>query len=167
MSFVLLVLALLGGGLICLLVINTTLGASSFRITQLQSTNASLSEQDQALQQAIATEEAPGQIARRAYALGMRGQSQLNYLDPVTGRIYRVGARGPGTVEPFVPARERGGRRGQAGKKVAAGTRGARSARKTHGPKTHARTTRAPKTHAHSRHGGTRQPRTKARAGSA
>ncbi len=34
MPFVLLVLVLLGGGLICLLVINTTLGATSFRISQ-------------------------------------------------------------------------------------------------------------------------------------
>ncbi len=32
MPFVLLVLVLLGGGLICLLVINTTLGATSFRV---------------------------------------------------------------------------------------------------------------------------------------
>jgi hypothetical protein len=104
MPFVLLVLALLGGGLICLLVINTTLGATSFRITQLQSTNASLSVQHQTLQNAIANEEAPGQIARRAYALGMRWQSQLNFLNPVTGRIYHVGARGLGTVDPLVPA---------------------------------------------------------------
>jgi hypothetical protein len=104
MPFVLLVLALLGGGLICLLVINTTLGATSFRITRLQSANASLSVQHQALQNAIANEEAPAQIARRAYALGMRWQSQLNFLNPVTGRIYHVGARGLGTVDPLVPA---------------------------------------------------------------
>ncbi len=171
MPFVLLVLALLGGSLICLLVINTTLGASSFRITELQGTNASLSQQHQALQQLIANEEAPGQIARRAYALGMRWQSQLNYIDPVTGRIYRVGVRGPGIVDPFVPARVaksehrangngrakrsatvRSGRTAKAGGKSTAGTKGRRNARKTR---------------ARSGQGGTTRPGTKARAGSA
>jgi len=127
MPFVLLVLALLGGGLICLLVINTTLGATSFRITRLQSANASLSVQHQALQNAIANEEAPGQIARRAYALGMRWQSQLNFLNPVTGRIYHVGARGLGTVDPLVPAAKPSAKSGHQAK--AAGSAGPGSAR--------------------------------------
>ena len=38
--FILLVLGLLGGGLVCLLVINTTLAAASFRINALQQSNA-------------------------------------------------------------------------------------------------------------------------------
>ncbi len=165
MPFVLLVLALLGGGLICLLVINTTLGATSFRITQLQSTNASLSQQHQALQQAIANEGAPGQIARRAYALGMRWQSQLNFLNSATGRIYQVGARGLGTVNPLVPSsaansvraatpngRAKSGGSTRAGGKPAAGSSGSGSAGRTG---------------TGSRHRGTRRPRPKASAGSA
>jgi hypothetical protein len=162
MPFVLLVLAMLGGGLICLLVINTTLGATSFRITQLQSTNSSLSERDQALRQAIANSEAPGQIARRAYALGMRWQSQLNYLDPANGRIYRVGARGPGTVLPFLPTSQAGSGRaakGHATKKTNAASRTGGPARAGAGG--------TGMTHSGSRHGGTRRPRPKVAARSA
>ena len=164
MSFVLLVLALLGGGLICLLVINTTLGATSFRITQLQSVNASMSEQDQALQQTIANSEAPGQIAQRAYALGMRWQSQLNYLDPATGRIYRVGAKGPGTVLPLLPISHVKSERVAAGT-GRSGTNGSR-APKAGGTVTARRSASggAGKTRPGPRHGGGRRLRTKTKA---
>jgi hypothetical protein len=81
MPFVLLVLALLGGGLICLLVINTTLGAASFRISQLQKTSARLSTQEQGLQEQVAVERAPAEIARQAYQLGMRVQTTTHILD--------------------------------------------------------------------------------------
>ncbi len=94
MPFVLLVLALLGGGLICLLVINTTLGATSFRISQLQNSGTSLATQEETLQQQIAAERSPAQIARLAYALGMRAQSNVNILDLGTHRYYRL----PGPV---------------------------------------------------------------------
>jgi hypothetical protein len=166
MPFVLLVLALLGGGLICLLVINTTLGATSFRITQLQSTNASLSEHDQALRQAIANSEAPGQIAQRAYALGMRSQSQLNYLDPANGRIYRVGARGPGTVLPFVPS---SGGAARSHQHTAKGNFAAkkRNATSKAGGAAKAGAGSAGKSLSGSRHVGTRRPRPKVTARSA
>jgi len=88
--FVLLLLGLLGGGLICLLVINTTLGAASFRVSQLQNTDATLSQQEQSLQQQVASEQTPAQIENRAYQLGMRPQAQLNFLDLHTHRYYQV-----------------------------------------------------------------------------
>lgn len=88
--FVLLVLGLLGGGLICLLVINTTLAAASFQITHLQQSNTSLSQQQQALQDQIAKEQAPATIAHRAYQLGMRQQQHLTFLNARTGHIYRA-----------------------------------------------------------------------------
>jgi hypothetical protein len=90
MPFVLLVLVLLGGGLICLLVINTTLGATSFRISQLQRNGATLATQEQTLQQRIAAEESPAQIAKRAYQLGMRVQTNGNILDLRTRRFYQL-----------------------------------------------------------------------------
>jgi hypothetical protein len=90
MPFVLLVLGLLGGGLICLLVINTTLGATSFRISQLQKKSLSLSTQEQNLRQQVAAEQAPGAIAERAYALGMRAQAGPAILDLRTHRIYQL-----------------------------------------------------------------------------
>jgi hypothetical protein len=88
MPFVLLVLTLLGGSLICLLVINTTLGAASFRISQLQKTGAGLATQLQGLRQRVATEQAPAEIARQAYQLGMRTQSDVTILDLRTHQIY-------------------------------------------------------------------------------
>jgi hypothetical protein len=100
MPFVLLVLALLGGGLICLLVINTTLGATSFRISQLQSTSTTLATQEQTLQQQIAAEESPAQIARRAYQLGMRTQGDGNILDLRTHRVYKLPGQ-PGAATPL------------------------------------------------------------------
>ncbi len=99
MPFVLLVLALLGGGLVCLLVINTTLGSSSFRISQLQTENANLSLQQQSLQGQIQGEEGPAQIEAKAYKLGMRVDPATTILDLRTHRYYRLsGGAGAGTV---------------------------------------------------------------------
>jgi hypothetical protein len=90
MPFVLLVLGLLGGGLVCLLVVNTTLGATSFRLSQLQRDNAKLSLQEQGLQGKIQNEQAPEQIAQRAYQLGMRAESNATILDLRNGRYYKL-----------------------------------------------------------------------------
>lgn len=100
MRFAVLVLILLGGGLICLLVINTTLGATSFRISQLQSRTATLTTQEQALQQQIAAERSPALIARRAYALGMRVESNGSILD-LRGQRFDKLASQPGAVVPL------------------------------------------------------------------
>jgi hypothetical protein len=90
MPFVLLVLGLLGGGLVCLLVVNTTLGASSFRLSQLQTENTKLSLQERALQGRIQNEQAPAEIAKRAYQLGMRPEANATILDLRNGRYYRL-----------------------------------------------------------------------------
>jgi hypothetical protein len=87
--FVLLVLGLLGGGLVCLLVINTTLGAASYKINNLQQSNTTMSQEVQALQNQVATERAPATIARKARKLGLRQQQVLTYLNANTGRISR------------------------------------------------------------------------------
>jgi hypothetical protein len=100
--FVLLVLGLLGGGLICLLVINTTLATASFRVSNLQQSNASLAQQEQVLQQQIAREESPATIERRAYRLGMRQQQHLNFLNAATGRLELAPKTLPADV-PIVP----------------------------------------------------------------
>jgi len=88
--FVLLVLALLGGGLICLLVVNTTLGATSFRISQLQSDNAKLSLQEQTLLDQVGKEQSPQGIEQRAYQLGMRTPATSNILDLRNRRFANV-----------------------------------------------------------------------------
>jgi Tfp pilus assembly protein PilN len=102
---VLLVLGLLGGGLICLLVINTTLATASFHISNLQQSNTALSQEEQSLQQQIAKEQSPGTIARQAYKLGLREQQHLTFLNARTGRVYRQQGTLPGvTIVPgFTP----------------------------------------------------------------
>jgi hypothetical protein len=81
MRFAVLILAMLGGSLVCLLVINTTLGASSFEIDRLQQQVAARALHVQTLGQQIAAEESPQQIEQEAYALGMRPQAEMNFLE--------------------------------------------------------------------------------------
>jgi len=87
--FILLMLSLLGGGLVCLLVINTTLGAASFEIDKLQQSATARSLQAQVLEQQLAASESPGSIEQEACALGMRPQQRLEFLDLRTHRVYR------------------------------------------------------------------------------
>jgi hypothetical protein len=99
--FILLVLGLLGGGLVCLLVINTTLAAASFRISALQQGNVALAQREQALQQQVTAEEAPSSLQKQALKLGMRTQPRINVINLRTGRVYRAPATLPGI--PNVP----------------------------------------------------------------
>lgn len=96
--FVLLLIGLLGGGLVCLLLINTTLAQGSFQITAMQHKNADLAQQEQALQQQIAQEQSPASIAARARQLGMRPTGRLRFVDLKTGRIYSQPAHVPGVI---------------------------------------------------------------------
>ena len=103
--FVLLILGLLGGGLVCLLVINTTLSAASYQINTLHQGNAQLSQQEQTLQQQIAREQAPATIESSAYKLGMRPEQRLNFVNARTGKISRQPTvlRGVPDVPGFTP----------------------------------------------------------------
>ncbi|MFC6935423.1 hypothetical protein ACFQHO_37415 [Actinomadura yumaensis] len=127
--FVLLILGLLGGALVSLLLLNTVLAEDAFTLTRLQQSNKLLGQQRQALQEQIAREESPGNLARRARAQGMRPGEGLAFIDSLTGqttggRVRPVpqaaaasaGAAGvvgiPGTVVPGdgVPPTAPGGR---------------------------------------------------------
>jgi hypothetical protein len=94
--FILLLLGLLGGGLVCLLVINTTLAAASYRIDNLQRSNALASQQVQQLQQQVASEQSPTSIEQRAVKLGMRPQQVLNFVDVKNGRRYTMPSQAQG-----------------------------------------------------------------------
>jgi hypothetical protein len=96
--FILLVLGLLGSGLVCLLVINTTLAAASFRISALQQGNVQASERVEELQQQVAAEESPASIEQRALQLGLQVQPVLDFVDLRTGRSYVTPATVPGVV---------------------------------------------------------------------
>jgi hypothetical protein len=131
--FVLLVLALLGGGLICLLVVNTTLGATSFRITQLQSDNSKLSLQEQTLLGQVAKEQSPQGIEQRAYQLGMRTPATSNILDLPDHRFAKVpdhpGAQGQAGAAPPAGSTRAATRRTARHHKAAHRRRKARSSR--------------------------------------
>jgi len=85
--FVFLVVGLLGGGLLCLLLINTILDTGSYQITQLQQQNITLAQQTEELQARIAHEESPAVLARRAHGLGMGEPPLLHFLDLKKNRI--------------------------------------------------------------------------------
>jgi hypothetical protein len=91
--FILLVLGLLGGGLLCLGVINTTLSAASYKINALQQSNAEQAQRAQQLQQQVATEESPSAIEQRALRLGMRMQPVLDFIDLRNDRSYTTPAK--------------------------------------------------------------------------
>jgi hypothetical protein len=85
--FILLLVGLLGGALVTLLVISTTLAEGSFRITNLQQQNADLARQEQVLSEAVAQAQSPQQIAQEAERLGMRQDPVLKFIDLKTGKI--------------------------------------------------------------------------------
>ena len=88
MPFIFLVVGLLGGGLVCLLVLNTILASGAFQLTSLQQANTSLAQRQEMLQQQIAEEESPGTIAAEARKLGMVPVRQPHFINLKTGRIY-------------------------------------------------------------------------------
>lgn len=102
MPFLLLVVGMLAGALVCLLVISTTLAAGSFQISSLQKQNQVLAKQQQQLQQQVSQDQAPSVIAQRAEQLGMKPVQQLEYLNVKTGHISSNAATGP-TAKIQVP----------------------------------------------------------------
>ncbi len=94
MPFLLLIVGMLCGALVCLLMISTTLAAGSFRITSLQQQDQALAKQQQQLQQQVAQDQAPSVIAQRAEQLGMRPVTQLEFLNVKTGKISSDAATG-------------------------------------------------------------------------
>ena len=97
MPFIFLVVGLLGGGLVCLLVLNTILASGSFTLTSLQQANNNLAQRQQLLQQEIAKDEAPATIAAEARKLGMVPDRHPRFVNLKTGKVYGPsGGRGPG-----------------------------------------------------------------------
>jgi hypothetical protein len=87
MPFILLLVGLLGGALVSLLVISTTLAQGSFRIASLQQANASLARQQQSLTSEVAQASNPAVIAQEATQLGMVQNPNLKFIDRKTGKI--------------------------------------------------------------------------------
>ena len=89
MPFILLLVGLLGGALVSLLVISTTLAQGSFRITSLQQQNANLAKQEQLLTQQVAQASSPATIAQEAEEFGMRPNPALQFINLKTGKVVK------------------------------------------------------------------------------
>jgi cell division protein FtsB len=76
-----LLLGLLGGGLVCLLVVNTTLAANSIEIIRLQQTNSAGTARIQQLEQKVGAEQSAAAIEAKARRLGMRTVGMPTYVD--------------------------------------------------------------------------------------
>lgn len=124
-SFVLLLLGLLGGGLVCLLVVNTTLAANSIEISKWQKQNAVNTEQVQELQQQVAAARSATTIAKEARRLGMRPDPELIFINLGTKSIEAprgaAAAALAARLAAGFPARGRAGTGTRAGAKSAAG----------------------------------------------
>jgi len=87
MPFILLLVGLLGGALVSLLVISTTLDEGTYRINELTQQNETVAKYSQILGQELNQDQNPATIYREAFALGMRTNHNLRFVDLQTGKI--------------------------------------------------------------------------------
>jgi hypothetical protein len=87
MPFILMLCVLLGGALVCTLLISTTLAAGSYRITKLQQSVDALARQRQTLQEQVAQAQSAQVIEQQAEQLGMTEPGQLRFFDLKTGKV--------------------------------------------------------------------------------
>lgn len=80
--FVLLVVVLLSGGLLTLLMLNTSLNQGAFQLSKLKRETTELTNEEQALQQDIDGYSAPDALDRRARELGLVPGDSPVFLDP-------------------------------------------------------------------------------------
>ncbi|MEV0524711.1 cell division protein FtsL [Streptomyces sp. NPDC050439] len=80
--FVLLVVLLLGGGLITLLILNSSLNEGSFQLSELKKETTELTDQEQELQRDVDAYAAPEALQRRARELGMVPGGDPAFLNP-------------------------------------------------------------------------------------
>jgi cell division protein FtsB len=96
MPFILLLVGLLGGALISLLVISTTLDEGSYDINNLTAQNNQLYKDEEALNEQVANLQNPAVIATEATHLGLRRQTDERFVNPSTGAIIVAPAVTPG-----------------------------------------------------------------------
>ncbi|MFI6086651.1 septum formation initiator family protein [Streptomyces sp. NPDC051218] len=98
--FVLLVVVLLGGGLIALLILNSSLNEGSFQLSELKKQTTELTDQEQELQRDVDAYAAPDALQRRARELGMVPGGDPAFLNP-DGTVRGVpGAAEQSALEP-------------------------------------------------------------------
>lgn len=85
--FLVLLVGLLGGALVSLLVISTTLDEGSYQINRLIQQNDALTRQQEVLQQQVAAASNPAVIAQEAERFGWRPSKNVEFLNPADGTI--------------------------------------------------------------------------------
>nr|WP_232792241.1 septum formation initiator [Actinacidiphila yeochonensis] len=98
--FVVLVVALLGGGLITLLLLNSAVNSDSFKLDKLKDRTTGYTDEQQQLQQEVDGYSAPGQLSQRAQQLGMVPGGVPAFLGP-DGTVH--GSPTPATAPPSPP----------------------------------------------------------------
>ncbi|MFJ4412633.1 septum formation initiator family protein [Streptomyces sp. NPDC088925] len=102
--FVLLVVVLLTGGLITLLVLNSSLNEGSFQVSRLKKQSTDLTDEQQELQRDVDAYSAPDALARRAAELGMVPGGDPAFLAPDGTVRGRASAAPPvALVRPSAP----------------------------------------------------------------
>ena len=102
--FALLVLAVLGVGLVALLLLNTALDRGAFEIQAAQKRQSDLTDQQQELQLQLNALSAPGPLASQAAALGMVPNPQPAFLNPGSGAVLGSPSPAPTTAPPASPS---------------------------------------------------------------
>ncbi|WUX20073.1 hypothetical protein OG207_30885 [Streptomyces sp. NBC_01439] len=97
MPFVLLVVALLAGGLISLLLLNSALNEGSFQLSKLRKETTALTDEEQALQRDVDAYSAPDALQRRAHELGLVPGGSPVFIGP-DGKV--AGSAAPAEAPP-------------------------------------------------------------------
>ncbi|WP_327307166.1 hypothetical protein OG730_30025 [Streptomyces sp. NBC_01298] len=95
--FVLLVVALLGGGLISLLLLNSALNQGSFQLSKLKRETTAVTDEEQALQRDVDGYSAPDALQRRAHELGLVPGGSPVFIGP-DGKV--AGTASPAAEPP-------------------------------------------------------------------
>ncbi|MFJ3964238.1 hypothetical protein [Streptomyces sp. NPDC090036] len=107
MPFVVLVVALLGGGLISLLLLNSALNEGSFQLSKLKKETTALTDEEQALQRDVDAHSAPDALQRRAHELGLVPGGSPVFMGPdgkISGSAAPAEAPPSPTPSPAAPA---------------------------------------------------------------
>lgn len=103
MPFVLLVVALLAGGLISLLLLNSALNEGSFHLSRLKKETTAVTDEEQALQRDVDAYSAPDALQRRARELGLVPGGSPVFIGP-DGTITGSAAPAEPPAPPVAPS---------------------------------------------------------------
>jgi hypothetical protein len=105
---VLLVLAVVVGGVLGILLVNTKINENAFRLQRLQQQQAALDLREQQLEQQIAEYSSPGNLAAQARKLGLVPAGTPAFIRLPDGRV--IGVPQPAGGRPSITSQQGDGR---------------------------------------------------------